>query len=218
MVAVDLVPLPLSLSSAGPGTQPRIAVKDTSPGCNQTLVPQQVFPATFSLPCSGLDVTFSIEGNALFADFSQPFPGTSEVAVIIEWLLFQVPEHDAASVPLIYGTEGGPQFAPPYPPQNASVFTFGTLGGLTNVGDLPSSSMGIASDDVLIQLRADIRRPATASRILLLDVNAAVPSTPPTPPTECSDGIDNDGDDLIDFGQDPGCRSPDQISEKSPGR
>ena len=42
---------------------------------------------------------------------------------------------------------------------------------------------------------------------------AAVPTM-----RECSDGIDNDGDGLIDFGADPQCRSLDQVSEKSPGR
>jgi hypothetical protein len=54
---------------------------------------------------------------------------------------------------------------------------------------------------------------------------AATPTPSPTPtptpapdPPECSDGIDNDGDSLIDFGldplvNDPGCVSPDDDSE-----
>lgn len=42
------------------------------------------------------------------------------------------------------------------------------------------------------------------------------PTATPTPP-QCSDGVDNDGDTLIDFapiGGDPGCTSPDDDSEE----
>ncbi|PIR83985.1 hypothetical protein COU18_01085 [Candidatus Kaiserbacteria bacterium CG10_big_fil_rev_8_21_14_0_10_51_14] len=38
------------------------------------------------------------------------------------------------------------------------------------------------------------------------------PGTPPPPP-QCSDGIDNDGDGLIDFPADPGCTSGDDDTE-----
>jgi hypothetical protein len=36
---------------------------------------------------------------------------------------------------------------------------------------------------------------------------------PPPPPTDCSDGVDNDGDGLIDFPADPGCSSADDTTE-----
>lgn len=43
-------------------------------------------------------------------------------------------------------------------------------------------------------------------------------SEPPPPDTQCADGIDNDGDGLIDFPQDTGCTdlSDDDESEPPP--
>lgn len=38
-------------------------------------------------------------------------------------------------------------------------------------------------------------------------VNAPGGGTPPPPPAQCSDGVDNDGDGLVDFPADPGCIS-----------
>ncbi|MGH2950738.1 MAG: hypothetical protein ACRDKX_01685 [Solirubrobacterales bacterium] len=35
------------------------------------------------------------------------------------------------------------------------------------------------------------------------------------PPAPCSDGIDNDGNGLIDFPADPGCSSPEDNDEGS---
>jgi len=49
-----------------------------------------------------------------------------------------------------------------------------------------------------------------------------VPPPPPSPspapgtPRVCSDGIDNDGDGLVDYPQDPGCRSANDFAEKHP--
>jgi probable HAF family extracellular repeat protein len=39
------------------------------------------------------------------------------------------------------------------------------------------------------------------------------PPAPPTPPAACSDGGDNDGDGLVDFPADPGCRDESDDSE-----
>jgi hypothetical protein len=52
----------------------------------------------------------------------------------------------------------------------------------------------------------------TATRTLTV---SALPqaSPPPAPPPACSDGIDNDGDSLIDFGTDRGCSSRDDGNE-----
>jgi len=36
---------------------------------------------------------------------------------------------------------------------------------------------------------------------------------PTVTPPQCSDGIDNDGDGLIDYPQDPGCQSPQDDDE-----
>lgn len=57
----------------------------------------------------------------------------------------------------------------------------------------------------------------TASRTLT--VSAVPPGAPPPPLSPrpvCSDGIDNDGDALVDFGTDPGCSSPDDNNEFNP--
>jgi len=44
------------------------------------------------------------------------------------------------------------------------------------------------------------------------------PPPPPAPgtPRVCSDGMDNDGDGLVDYPQDLGCRSPNDFAEKHP--
>ena len=39
------------------------------------------------------------------------------------------------------------------------------------------------------------------------------PPPPPPPPAACSDGSDNDGDGLVDYGDDPGCSSSDDDDE-----
>jgi len=31
----------------------------------------------------------------------------------------------------------------------------------------------------------------------------------------CEDGLDNDGDGLVDYGQDPSCTSPEDTAEKT---
>jgi len=36
------------------------------------------------------------------------------------------------------------------------------------------------------------------------------------PPSECADGVDNDGDELIDYPEDPGCENEDDDDENSP--
>jgi outer membrane protein OmpA-like peptidoglycan-associated protein len=45
---------------------------------------------------------------------------------------------------------------------------------------------------------------------------AVVVPPPPPPPPICSDGLDNDGDGLIDFPSDKGCESPDDGDETDP--
>lgn len=45
--------------------------------------------------------------------------------------------------------------------------------------------------------------------------NHTQPDAPPAP--ACADGIDNDGDGLIDHPDDPGCSSPEDDDERSPG-
>ncbi|HEY4244959.1 MAG TPA: hypothetical protein VGM88_34325 [Kofleriaceae bacterium] len=45
----------------------------------------------------------------------------------------------------------------------------------------------------------------------------AAPEQPDAPNPQCSDGIDNDGDGLIDYPADPGCSSPDDMTEDSFG-
>lgn len=42
-----------------------------------------------------------------------------------------------------------------------------------------------------------------------------IPAAPP-PKSQCSDGIDNDGDGLIDYPEDPGCSSPSDDDESNP--
>src|SRR5262249_19509662 len=42
---------------------------------------------------------------------------------------------------------------------------------------------------------------------------AAPPLPAAPPPPQCSDGVDNDGDGLIDFPQDPGCFGADDDDE-----
>ena len=47
-------------------------------------------------------------------------------------------------------------------------------------------------------------------------IEAAPPPPPPAPKPQCSDGIDNDGDGLIDFPADKGCTSADDNDEVDP--
>jgi len=57
----------------------------------------------------------------------------------------------------------------------------------------------------------------TLSTISLPALAESSPSSPSRPKKakQCSDGIDNDGDGLIDFGQDPGCKSANDNKEKN---
>ena len=47
-------------------------------------------------------------------------------------------------------------------------------------------------------------------------VPTPLPTPEPTPTPQCSDGVDNDGDLLIDFPQDLGCSSPNDDDESGP--
>src|SRR5262245_44261333 len=66
----------------------------------------------------------------------------------------------------------------------------------------------------------DIRRLRVFLIVLLTLVAAFVPALTASGATktrpQCSDGIDNDGDGLIDLGPDPGCTSPSDNSEADP--
>ena len=60
---------------------------------------------------------------------------------------------------------------------------------------------------------------ATASPSIVVPTPTPTPEPTPTPtptpaPPACSNGVDDDGDTLIDFPLDPGCTSPDDPSEE----
>ena len=71
---------------------------------------------------------------------------------------------------------------------------------------------GMYTVTLRVQGQGGPKETATATRTVTV---SALPqgAPPPAPPPACSDGVDNDGDSLIDFGGDPGCSSRADASE-----
>jgi LPXTG-motif cell wall-anchored protein len=74
---------------------------------------------------------------------------------------------------------------------------------VTDLGD------GIAVDALVVTVLSALGDPLAEVRLGHAQVSGVACGALP----ECSDGIDNDGDGLIDFPDDPGCESPDDDSE-----
>ncbi len=76
---------------------------------------------------------------------------------------------------------------------------------------------GVGVDALVVKLLSAAGDPLVEAHVAHAEVNGLACSGPAAPTTQCNDGIDNDGDQLIDFGteptNDPGCESAEDDSE-----
>lgn len=103
----------------------------------------------------------------------------------------------------------------PIPAPGCAAGTPDTVTGVPNVLPIVCNAQEIAGA-AIVREALSVYVLSTGPTSLVKETTAAAEaiSAAPEAGTQCTDGVDNDGDGLIDFGSDPGCESPQDDDER----